>query len=137
MTQSGSSFVRGWRFWVLIYLLLLAASHLWRAFNPYTHKPVPGQQTLNVHEVYGDSVMKDHTIRIAYRDEYNGTSNDPPVVLLLHGSPVGGSFMPGILRELAEDHRVIAPTISPKRWSRLPCCLRSGYRSWNCWAAIT
>jgi len=94
--------------WLLVYLVLLAASHIWRAFHPDRHEPEPGQETLVVHEVYGDSVLSE-PLQIAYRDVYTGEEPDPPVILLLHGSPVGVKMLPSIIGALGEEMRVIAP----------------------------
>lgn len=109
MTNKRSSLFYGWRLIAAIYLLLLLTSHIWRAFNPDRHEPEPGQQTLTMHQVMGDSVLINTELQLAYRDVYHGTEKNPPVVLLLHGSPVGVRMLPGIINELATQHRVIAP----------------------------
>ncbi|MDX1618632.1 MAG: alpha/beta fold hydrolase, partial [Balneolaceae bacterium] len=109
MNRSDSSFFRGWRLWLLVYLLLLTGSQIWCAFNPDRHEPEPDQNTVTVSEVSGDSILAGQSLRIAYRDVYHGSDRDPPVILLLHGSPVGVPMLPRIINEMAAYSRVIAP----------------------------
>lgn len=59
--------------------------------------------------VIGDSVIDGHNVRLAYRDMYSGDEENPPIVLLLHGSPVGVPMFPTLIRELSKEVRVLAP----------------------------
>lgn len=109
MISKKSSWRRGWRLVLLIYLGLLLVSHFWRLLNPVQHAPNQRQKIVTVNAVKGDSVLPDQPIRIAYLDEYSGTRNRPPVVLLLHGSPVGVPMFRELIPKLSVKFRVIAP----------------------------
>ena len=109
MTDKRTTWFRGWKLFLLVYLALLATSHVWRAFNPDVHKPDPGQQTVVLNQVSGDSVLMQKKMRLAYRDVYGGEEPNPPVLLLLHGSPVGVPMLPELIEALARENRVIAP----------------------------
>ncbi|MDX1637771.1 MAG: alpha/beta fold hydrolase [Balneolaceae bacterium] len=111
MNDNRITWLRGWKLVLAVYLLLLLISHLWRAINPDTHDPEPDQQTVEVREVTGDSVLAGTSLTIAYRDEYRGADPRPPVILLLHGSPVGVPFLPELIDELSTRNRVIAPDL--------------------------
>lgn len=111
MTDKRASWFQGWRRVAIIYIGLLLLSHFWRLLYPDSHDLEPGQQSVTVHQVRGDSVLKKKPLKIAYRDEYTGDEQNPPVILLLHGSPVGVPFLPEIINELSSQNRVIAPDL--------------------------
>ncbi|MDR8391627.1 alpha/beta fold hydrolase [Aliifodinibius sp. S!AR15-10] len=111
MTDRQISWFHGWRLVVLLYVGLLALSHLVRYFQPDSHDPESNQETVTVQQVRADSVLPDRTTQIAYRNEYRGREEHPPVILLLHGSPVGVPFLPELIDELSKQNRVIAPDL--------------------------
>ncbi|MDX1672223.1 MAG: alpha/beta fold hydrolase, partial [Balneolaceae bacterium] len=55
------------------------------------------------------TVIADSEIRMAYRDIYRGSEKNPPVLLMLHGSPAGVSFFDPLIDDLAGDFRILAP----------------------------
>ncbi len=109
MDKKGVSWLHGWKLVAVVYLVLLLLSHSWRALQPDVHDPEPGQRVVTVNQVRGDSVLQDRTLDIAYRNKYKGDQENPPVILLLHGSPVGVPFLPELINELSVKNRVIAP----------------------------
>ncbi len=90
---------------VVIYLILLALSHVVRHFSPEGASPGPGQKVLVV-EGFGDDAGR--TLEIAYR-ERQAAIPAPPTLLLIHGSPVGSDVFEPLLREMPEDFHILAP----------------------------
>lgn len=97
------------RLFLAVYLLLLLASHCWQLISPGAHPLAKNQKMVEVQAVAGDSLLPDRNITIAYRDEYRGTAERPPVVVLLHGSPIGVPMFSNLMPKLSEKFRVIAP----------------------------
>ena len=102
---------KGWRLLLLIYLLLLCASHIWRALNPVEKDLNSQQKVITVQAVKGDSLLPNTKVSIAYIDEYNGTDRNPPVILLLHGSPVAVPMFQNLIPTLSDSFRVVAPDL--------------------------
>lgn len=105
--------LRGWKLLAALYLALLALSHAWQIINPPEFPPAPGQKVVHL----PDPAAK-NPFAIAYYDVYTGKpatgqpqAGNPPVVLLLHGSPVGNEMLHGFISGLAKHARVIAPDI--------------------------
>lgn len=111
MDAKKRSWYSGWRLIVLIYVILLGASHLWESFNPASHPAKFGQKEIQVKAVQGDSVLSGKRVTISYRDEYTGNKQDPPVILLLHGSPIAMAMFPDFIPKLSSQFRVIAPSM--------------------------
>ncbi|MFH5833070.1 alpha/beta fold hydrolase [Halalkalibaculum sp. DA3122] len=109
MDDKRFSWFQGWKRVAIIYIGLLFLSHVWQYLQPDNHDLEPGQQHLTVNQVEGDSVLTGKPLKIAYRDEYRGDEEKPPVILLLHGSPVGVPFLPELVETLSARNRVIAP----------------------------
>lgn len=109
MSRKKRSWLRGWRLALLVYAGLLVSSHLWRLIHPVQHTPKPQQDAVMLNAVIGDSTVLDRWVRVAYLDSYTGSEENPPVVLLLHGSPVGVPMFSGLIPELARSFRVVAP----------------------------
>jgi|AntRauTorckE6833_2_1112554.scaffolds.fasta_scaffold04897_5 membrane protein DedA with SNARE-associated domain/pimeloyl-ACP methyl ester carboxylesterase len=104
---------RSWFSWwgaaLLLYLLLLGSSHVWQLLNPYVAQPDDDQQTVRVQAVAGDSLLTNQNVTIAYLDKYAGSAPNPPVILLLHGSPIATPMFSKLISELSDKFRVIAP----------------------------
>lgn len=109
-TPEKTSKFRGWRALAAIYFVLLLCSHFWRMIHPPEFPPSPGQKVVAL-----EGTEKDRTsgkpVEIAYHDDYSGTAENPPVILLLHGSPVGVEMFYRFLPELAHNFRVITPDL--------------------------
>lgn len=109
MKERKGSWLRGWYLVLLIYVLLLLGSHLWRYFNPYTEPLEDRQSAVMLKAVQGDSLLDGTSIRLAYLDVYNGSDSDPPVIILIHGSPIAVPMFSELIPELSNDFRIIAP----------------------------
>lgn len=110
-----------WRIALGLYLVLLAASHLVQALRP---EVVPSLQSSGrFHElpaVDGDTLVEEKTVRLAYYEwapETEGavgaaaTSDEVPVVVLLHGSPGDGLNFASMGPGLGQSYRVLAPSL--------------------------
>ncbi|MDZ7693836.1 MAG: alpha/beta fold hydrolase [Balneolaceae bacterium] len=109
MSEKGSTWFRGWKRWLIVYLLLLACSHFWRTLEPDTVDLESNEHSVTVNQVVGDSVLHNQPLRMVYRDTYQGEKENPPVVLLLNGSPIGTTMFPQFIDRLSRENRVIAP----------------------------
>ncbi len=98
-----------WHWLLITYLILLAISHLLRWINPPSFPPQPGQKVVELPEAGRE--RNGSPLRIAYRDEQPDSVENPPVVLLLHGSPVGVPMFYRFLPALAARNRVVAPDL--------------------------
>jgi len=98
-------------FWILVgtYVLLLLASHLWRAFVPARGEPLPSQQFVEVPEFTRDGPSGGDPVRIAYQDHGPG---EAPAVVMLHGSPVGSRALEPFTEALrGEGFRLVVPDL--------------------------
>lgn len=111
MNANKTAWHRGWRLILLVYISLLLVSHLWQAFNPVSNRAAANTKMAQVYAVSGDSILPDKNVTIAYRDEYSGDDKKPPVVLLLHGSPIAVPMFENLIPELSKAVRVIAPSM--------------------------
>ncbi len=109
MADRKSSWLRGWYLVLLLYALMLIASHLWRSFHPYTHPVEDRLSSVMLKAVQGDSLLDNTSIRLAYLDVYKGSDPDPPVVILIHGSPIAVPMFSELIPELSDSFRIIAP----------------------------
>ncbi|MDZ7714992.1 MAG: alpha/beta fold hydrolase [Balneolaceae bacterium] len=96
---------------LIVYLALLFSSHIWRASDPVKHQLKSNHKLVTVQAVQGDSLLGDTQVEIAYIDKYTGSAQNPPVVLLLHGSPVAVPMFRHMIAHLSDSFRVIAPNL--------------------------
>ncbi|NUO80760.1 alpha/beta fold hydrolase [candidate division KSB1 bacterium] len=99
----------------ILYLILLALSHLVRWQSP-TARPRPNQRTATLKAVKAGEVRGD-TIQLAFRDLQPEGHENPPVVLLLHGTPVASETFNAAAPFLAKTCRVILPDLPGFRGS--------------------
>ncbi|MGJ3242267.1 MAG: alpha/beta fold hydrolase [Opitutales bacterium] len=97
------------RYLVAAWLILLAASHLWRALVPPSPQLRPGQQAVEVPLFIGDQPT-DRSGRLAYFD-FGPEDPSAPTVVLVHGNPVSSPAMVPLARALAGDYRVLVPDL--------------------------
>jgi len=115
-TTSGKlrSWWRRWRWRFLVfYLLLLLASHVWRWWNPAEKfsesAACPSCQFLMVNAINGEQRLE-KKIRFVYQDRgANGESALP--IVLIHGSPGESSDFNRIASLLETSHRLIVPDL--------------------------
>ncbi len=95
---------------VLVYVILLVASHLTRTFAPAPRSPLPGQATAQLPELARDGTATGRTVEVAYRDI--GPKSDGPTLVLLHGSPLASRSFDPILPYLeGRGIRLIIPDL--------------------------
>ncbi|HSR54278.1 MAG TPA: alpha/beta fold hydrolase [Acidobacteriota bacterium] len=117
MNASSSPSSRPWlRYLALAYLLVLAASHLYRWWTPPPLRPAsPDSLSLRLPPQEGSS----SPVTISYFDRgpLERTSSTvspqdtPPVVILVHGSPGAKGNFRRVIPALARDLRVLAPDL--------------------------
>ena len=98
--------------WILLlaYLILLAASHAWRAKQQEPSVP-PDKQTI-LAPVFADGRAMEQPVRLAYRS-WGPQPARPgsPVVVMLHGSPGSSRDFLDLGARIGERRRVIAPDL--------------------------
>lgn len=100
-----------WRYrFVLFYVALLFLSHAVRFFQPEEGPLLPEQVRVALPEVDGEK-QTENTIQLAYRDFAPTGLPDAPVLVLIHGSPMGSQAMDGLISELRDDFRLIVPDL--------------------------
>jgi len=99
----------------ILYLILLALSHLVRWQNPAA-RPRSNQHLAKVKAVEGVALLSD-TVQLAYQDLRPESIDDPPIVLLLHGSPMASETFKASAHLLAQTCRVIVPDLPGFRGS--------------------
>ena len=99
---------RLWPVFLVIYLVLLVISHLIRYVQHEERQPDPGQKIVMVPES-GEGASDGKAVQLAYYDLPSPENPNAPVVMVLHGSPVGTEMYPQFLAELRKSCRVIAP----------------------------
>jgi membrane protein DedA with SNARE-associated domain/pimeloyl-ACP methyl ester carboxylesterase len=98
------------RWWLLAYVLVLAASHVVRLATPNVDPPTPvDRRVVELAEVSADGTRGARRVRLVYGE--SGPA-DAPVVLGVHGSPSGGEDLAQVAGLLADRFRVI--------WVHLP-----------------
>ncbi|MEE8525276.1 MAG: alpha/beta fold hydrolase [Thermoanaerobaculia bacterium] len=106
-----------------IYLGALALSHLVRLIGSGEAPLPPGMAAISVAAVDGDERLE-RQVRLAYHEwlpapvpgsdrspEASSSASQPPVMVLLHGSPGDAGQVAGLGALLAERYRVIAPDL--------------------------
>lgn len=94
----------------MVYLLALAASHVWRAMYPHTPPVDAREQIRIVRAVDGDGEERGGPVRISYLD-LGDSLPSRPVVVLVHGSPGDHGEVRGLGQLLSARYRVIAPDL--------------------------
>lgn len=107
---SGHSSLSGWKIFAIIYLALLACSHAVRFFSPPETAARPDQNVLTLNALAHDRTLPQH-VKLAYDDLQPDNVISPPVVLLLHGSPVTSITFKKFAPELAQSCRVLVPDL--------------------------
>lgn len=103
-----SIFKRRWTWLAIVYLLLLLWSHLVR-LNSVSNIP-PSKKAVQAFAVENSGRLN-HKIKIAYR-EFTPAENDSlPVLILLHGSPMGSESFDDLGPWLGQFFRVIVPDL--------------------------
>lgn len=100
---------------IIVYLVLLAASHLVRWRQEAAPPLTPGQTRIMVPE-YRHGEKTGREVALAYWDlapaaPADGEAPLSHAVLVLHGSPVATSAMMPLIRELRNEARVLAPDL--------------------------
>ncbi|WP_445666120.1 alpha/beta fold hydrolase [Fodinibius sp. AD559] len=102
--------IKGWKKYVLIYLVVLALSHFVTSFF---QSPLPDQEdpnkTVQLNVVNADQSLSDEEITIGYQDIYRGSEDNPSVLLLLPGGPEGPELFEEIIPNLSSELRVLVP----------------------------
>ena len=98
--------------WILlgVYAAALAASTAVRLAHRRDGTPRRGERTITVGAVAHDRVSR-LPVRLAFVDSAPPGVVDPPVLVLLHGSPGDHGEVMGLARELAREYRVICPDL--------------------------
>jgi pimeloyl-ACP methyl ester carboxylesterase/membrane protein DedA with SNARE-associated domain len=95
---------------IIVYLSLLAVSHLVRAVRPAEHPPQPGTRVATLAAVDGEDQL-DRTVLLAYRDSGDPRDARTTPVLLLHGSPGSKTDFDTMLPGLEGRYRTIIPDL--------------------------
>ena len=93
---------------LIIYLILLFLSYGYLFFQKSDFPTPDSQKSLIVHEK-GKNSDPSKKVKISYIDSYKGSDKNPPIVLLLHGSPVGIEMFDDLVAALSNSVRVLAP----------------------------
>lgn len=94
---------------LLLYLIVLAVSHLFRIFQPDQFPYIDGQSFADVYEMDGTEQME-NKVSMAYLD-IPANKPDAPTVVILHGSPVASSSLQPIVNNLRGPFRLIVPDL--------------------------
>lgn len=92
------------------YLVLLLLSHGVRLFAPAATPARPAQKLLLLRAVARDQVLPQQ-VKLAYEDLQPAQPANPPVVLLLHGSPVASITFTSFAPLLGRNCRVLVPDL--------------------------
>lgn len=102
--------IKGWKKFILVYGVLLLASHLvvWLIENPIEEEQTVNKQ-VTLQTVRADQTISDQYIQIEYQDIYKGEESNPQVLLLLPGGWEGPEVFEELIPELSSKYRVIVP----------------------------
>lgn len=110
-SKPGAKYRTLWRALLGIFVILLIASTITRSFLPAEGELGSGQQRVEVPEFDRDAETG-AMVQIAYRDLPPLSGNpDAPIIVLIHGSPVGSMALKEVYPLLQEDARVIVPDL--------------------------
>lgn len=107
---SDKSSLSGWKIFAIIYLALLACSHVVRFFSPSETPPRHNQKVMTVKAVAHDRVQP-RRVKLAYDDLRPDSVANPPTVILLHGTPVASITFNNFAPLLAQSCRVLVPDL--------------------------
>jgi pimeloyl-ACP methyl ester carboxylesterase/membrane protein DedA with SNARE-associated domain len=97
--------------WLLVgYLILLALSHLVRRNTPAEAPLAGGKKLIQVKAVAGEA-QTDLDVQLAYREFSPAAKDSLPVLILLHGSPMGSESFDDLGLALGQSYRVIIPDL--------------------------
>lgn len=104
--------LKGWKLILLIYVLLLAASHLLQSISPSAYEyNYTNREKIKLNTVEGDSLINGSGFQITYRNVYTGNVSEPPVVLLFAGGPEGSEIFDRLIPELSSGYRILIPDL--------------------------
>ncbi|MGM0547433.1 MAG: alpha/beta fold hydrolase, partial [Bacteroidota bacterium] len=105
------SAIKGWKRVALAYVVALAVSHLmmWILHSPVIQQEETSDQEVRLNVFDGDQTLADEHITIGYDDIYEGSEENPPVLLLLPGGPEGPEVFDEVIPELATHYRLLIP----------------------------
>ncbi|MEL7834577.1 alpha/beta fold hydrolase [Fodinibius sp. Rm-B-1B1-1] len=99
-----------WKKYILIYIALLAASHL---VSFFFQAPIPEESntdlSVELKVVANDQTLQEETISIDYKDVYTGKNENPPIIVLLPGGPEGPEVFQEIIPKLSSEMRILVP----------------------------
>ncbi|MGK0186663.1 MAG: pimeloyl-ACP methyl ester carboxylesterase/membrane protein DedA with SNARE-associated domain [Verrucomicrobiales bacterium] len=101
---------------LLIYGMLLLASHTVRRIAPHEGELSAASQRVDVSEVKGGATTG-RTIQIAYQDWNEEAGANAPVLVLLHGSPGDANTYSEMVLSLKQRYRLIIPDLPGFRGS--------------------
>ncbi|MGH7600759.1 MAG: alpha/beta fold hydrolase, partial [bacterium] len=103
--------VKNWRLVLLAgYVILLALSHVVRRNTPTQAPLTDGKKVVQVEAVAGDAPI-DQNVKLAYREFASTTKDSLPVLILLHGSPMGSETFDDLGPALGKSFRVLVPDL--------------------------
>lgn len=102
--------IKGWKKFVLVYGIVLLASHLvvWLIENPIEEEQTENKQ-VTLQTVHANQTISDRQIQIEYEDVYKGEEPNPQVLLLLPGGWEGPEVFEELIPELSSKYRIIIP----------------------------
>ncbi len=99
------------RRWLLaVYAILLASSHLVRQNIPAEAPLTENKHLARVHVIEGEQSTEEE-IKLAFRDFSPAAKDSLPVIILLHGSPMGSETFDDLGPALEKNFRVIVPDL--------------------------
>lgn len=96
--------------WLAGYLILLAGSTLVRWKTPAEAPLSAGKQLIQLYAVDNDQQLP-RQINLAYREFSPANKDSLPVLILLHGSPMGAECFDDLGPALAKNYRVLIPDL--------------------------
>jgi pimeloyl-ACP methyl ester carboxylesterase len=111
MSMNSKIIIQSWRARVLaISLLLLMLSHLVRLNRPAEVPLTGGKKLLRV-KAFNGKARTEHEVQIAYREFTPAAKDSLPVLILLHGSPMGSESFDDLGPALGKIYRVLVPDL--------------------------
>jgi len=98
------------RWLLLVYLILLAASHGVRKSSSPEAPLTNTKKIVEVQTVDGEKPTNQQ-VKLAYREFSPSQKDSPPVLVLLHGSPMGSETFDDLGPELGKLYHVIVPDL--------------------------
>ena len=111
--RAGGAVVRALRKWWVLYLMALAGSHLveW-AWHDDARTTPAAANTVVIPAMDDNGPIDSEKVRVALRRWGDGTREDRPLVILLHGSPGSASNFARLGPLLAaHEYEVVAPVV--------------------------